>query len=102
MGSTQSTGGLRPVLPDPAVTYIFPPCQFFIPTQNGRQPRTHLPDDQARWCPTRPCGDIIKRFETKGFRLVALKFVQPTEALLKEHYADLSERKFFPGLVKYM
>merc|ERR1712007_98314 len=47
-------------------------------------------------------GDIIKRFEAKGFKLVAMKFVQPTEELLKQHYADLSERKFFPGLVKYM
>merc|ERR1711980_67537 len=37
-----------------------------------------------------------------GFKLVAMKFVQPTEELLKQHYADLSERKFFPGLVKYM
>merc|ERR1712007_367484 len=44
-------------------------------------------------------GDIIKRFEQKGFKLVALKFLQPSEELLKQHYADLSERKFFPGLV---
>jgi nucleoside-diphosphate kinase len=47
-------------------------------------------------------GEIIKRFETKGFKLVALKFIQPTDALLKAHYADLSERKFFPGLIAYM
>jgi len=67
----------------------------------ANQERTYLmikPDGVQRGL----VGDIIKRFETKGFRLVALKFVQPTEALLKEHYADLSERKFFPGLVKYM
>merc|ERR1712137_888197 len=44
-------------------------------------------------------GDIIKRFEQKGFKLVALKFLQPSEELLKQHYADLSERKFFPGRV---
>uniref|UniRef100_A0A1B6C1G4 Nucleoside diphosphate kinase n=1 Tax=Clastoptera arizonana TaxID=38151 RepID=A0A1B6C1G4_9HEMI len=47
-------------------------------------------------------GKIIKRFESKGFKLVALKFTQPTEELLKKHYADLSSRPFFPGLVKYM
>ncbi|WP_278924659.1 nucleoside-diphosphate kinase, partial [Pseudophaeobacter profundi] len=47
-------------------------------------------------------GKIIKRFETKGFKLVALKFTWPTEELLKKHYADLSSRPFFPGLVKYM
>ncbi|XP_033618870.1 nucleoside diphosphate kinase B isoform X1 [Fukomys damarensis] len=47
-------------------------------------------------------GDIIKRFEQKGFRLVALKLMQASEDLLKQHYADLKERPFFPGLVQYM
>nr|CAD7204804.1 unnamed protein product [Timema douglasi]CAD7435283.1 unnamed protein product [Timema monikensis] len=47
-------------------------------------------------------GKIIKRFESKGFKLVALKFTWPSEELLKKHYADLSARPFFNGLVKYM
>merc|ERR1739844_611263 len=47
-------------------------------------------------------GEIIKRFEQKGFKLVAMKFMQASEELLKEHYADLSTKKFFPGLIKYM
>ncbi|CAH1132451.1 unnamed protein product [Ceutorhynchus assimilis] len=47
-------------------------------------------------------GKIIKRFEQKGFKLVAMKFVWPSEELLKNHYADLAGRPFFPGLVKYM
>merc|ERR1712226_529686 len=47
-------------------------------------------------------GDIIKRFEQKGFKLVAMKFMQATEDHLRKHYSDLSERPFFPGLVKYM
>jgi len=47
-------------------------------------------------------GEIIKRFEQKGFQLIALKFVQATQELLEQHYADLAERPFFPGLVKYM
>merc|ERR1719266_2432598 len=47
-------------------------------------------------------GDIIKRFEQKGFKLVALKMMHASEELLKEHYADLSKKPFFPGLVKYM
>ncbi|CAH1372879.1 nucleoside diphosphate kinase [Tenebrio molitor] len=47
-------------------------------------------------------GKIIQRFEEKGFKLVALKFVWPSEELLKQHYADLASRPFFPGLVKYM
>merc|ERR1711988_494804 len=47
-------------------------------------------------------GEIIKRFEQKGFQLVAMKFMQADEELLKQHYADLSARPFFPGLIKYM
>lgn len=47
-------------------------------------------------------GDIIKRFEQKGFKLVALKFTQPSEELLEQHYADLCKKPFFPGLVKFM
>jgi len=47
-------------------------------------------------------GDIIKRFEQKGFKLVAMKMMHASEDLLKQHYADLSSKPFFPGLVKYM
>jgi len=47
-------------------------------------------------------GEIIKRFEQKGFKLVAMKFVWASEELLKQHYADLSSKPFFPGLVNYM
>merc|ERR1739842_70311 len=47
-------------------------------------------------------GEIIKRFEQKGFKLVAMKMMHASEELLKEHYADLSSKGFFPGLVKYM
>ncbi|KAG6896112.1 Nucleoside diphosphate kinase B [Termitomyces sp. T32_za158] len=47
-------------------------------------------------------GKIIQRFEERGFKLVALKLVQATEEHLENHYADLKEKPFFPGLVKYM
>nr|CAB3264377.1 nucleoside diphosphate kinase B-like [Phallusia mammillata] len=47
-------------------------------------------------------GKIIQRFEEKGFKLVALKQTIATEDHLKLHYADLSKKPFFPGLVKYM
>merc|ERR1711981_680423 len=47
-------------------------------------------------------GEIIKRFEQKGFKLVAMKMMQASVEHLEEHYADLSKKPFFPGLVKYM
>lgn len=47
-------------------------------------------------------GKIIARFEQKGFKLVALKMMQPSQEHLETHYADLKSKKFFPGLIKYM
>merc|ERR1739842_66294 len=47
-------------------------------------------------------GEIIKRFEKKGFKLVAMKFMQASVEHLEKHYADLSKKPFFAGLVKYM
>ncbi|KAK3308760.1 nucleoside diphosphate kinase [Chaetomium strumarium] len=47
-------------------------------------------------------GNIISRFETRGFKLVALKLVTPGKEHLEKHYADLSSKPFFKGLVEYM
>ncbi|CAG8448898.1 10008_t:CDS:10 [Ambispora leptoticha] len=47
-------------------------------------------------------GEIIKRFENKGYQLLALQMIKPTKELLEEHYTDLKEKPFFPGLIKYM
>ncbi|KAJ3103322.1 hypothetical protein HDU97_010227 [Phlyctochytrium planicorne] len=47
-------------------------------------------------------GEIIKRFENKGFQLVALKLAAPGRTHLEEHYKDLRDKKFFAGLVDYM
>lgn len=47
-------------------------------------------------------GEIIKRFEQRGYKLVALKFVHASKEHLEKHYADLSSKPFFPGLIKYM
>ncbi|KAL9648582.1 hypothetical protein ABK040_012240 [Willaertia magna] len=47
-------------------------------------------------------GEIIGRMEKKGFKLVGLKLVQPSKQLIEAHYADLSGRPFFNGLVEYM
>jgi nucleoside diphosphate kinase len=46
-------------------------------------------------------GEVISRFERKGYKLIALKFVRPTKELAEGHYADLAGRPFFPGLVEY-
>jgi len=46
-------------------------------------------------------GEVISRFEKKGYKLVGLKMVSPTKEMAEKHYADLSTKPFFPGLTKY-
>lgn len=44
-------------------------------------------------------AEIISRFEKRGYKLAALKMVTPSKDHLEQHYADLSEKPFFKGLV---
>lgn len=47
-------------------------------------------------------GNIISRFESKGFTLVAIKSLIPTRNLAETHYAALSEKPFFEDLVDFI
>lgn len=47
-------------------------------------------------------GKVIERFEQKGLKIVGMKMMQLQEPLLREHYAHLVERPFFPLIVKSM
>lgn len=47
-------------------------------------------------------GEVIARIERKGFAITEVKMMQLDEAILREHYAHLTEKPFFPELVEYM
>ena len=47
-------------------------------------------------------GEIISRFEKRGYKLCGLALLHPSRALLEEHYGDLNTKSFFPKLVTYM
>lgn len=47
-------------------------------------------------------GEVIKRFERKGFRICGIKMLQLNESILSEHYAHLVDRPFFARIVKSM
>ena len=47
-------------------------------------------------------GEIIGRFEKKGVKLVAAKFMQISEDLARRHYAVHQGKGFFEGVVKYL
>jgi nucleoside-diphosphate kinase len=47
-------------------------------------------------------GEIIRRFENKGLSIVALKHMQVTEDLAKQHYAEHDGKPFFGELVEFI
>ena len=47
-------------------------------------------------------GEIISRFEKKGLKLAAAKFMQIPEELARKHYAVHQGKPFFEGVVKYL
>lgn len=47
-------------------------------------------------------GEIIRRFEQRGLRIVGMKFMQVSRELAEQHYAIHREKPFFNGLVEYI
>ena len=47
-------------------------------------------------------GEVIGRFEKAGFEIRATKLIALTDDLLKEHYAHIADRPFFPDIVDFM
>jgi len=47
-------------------------------------------------------GEVISRIESKGYQITDLKLMNPTRALLEEHYAEHKGKPFFDPLVEFM
>ena len=47
-------------------------------------------------------GDIIKRYEDEGFKLVALKLMRMTPSIAAKHYVEHIGRPYYEGLVEFM
>ena len=47
-------------------------------------------------------GELIMRFERRGLKLVAMKFLQVSDDLARQHYAVHASRPFFGGLIQYI
>lgn len=71
------------------------------PPNNNKAERTFVmvkPDGVQRGL----VHECIKRFEERGYKLVAMKFVQPSRAHVEAHYADLKGKPFFDGLCAFI
>jgi len=47
-------------------------------------------------------GEVIRRVETKGYNIVALKMVQADRSILAAHYAEHEGKPFYEPLVEFM
>lgn len=47
-------------------------------------------------------GEVLKRFEQRGLKIVGLKLMQIDTALAAQHYAEHKGKPFFEGLVEYI
>jgi nucleoside-diphosphate kinase len=47
-------------------------------------------------------GEIIRRFENRGLRMVGMRFMQISRELARRHYAVHEGKPFFPGLIDYI
>lgn len=47
-------------------------------------------------------GEIVARYEKKGFKIAGMKLIQLTPAIAEAHYAEHVGKPFFPGLLEYI
>jgi nucleoside-diphosphate kinase len=47
-------------------------------------------------------GEIIRRYEARGLKLVGVKLMQVPKSMAEEHYAEHKGKGFYNGLVSYI
>jgi nucleoside-diphosphate kinase len=47
-------------------------------------------------------GEIIKRFENKGYKIIALKMLNVSAQQAASHYEEHAGKPFYDGLIKYI
>jgi nucleoside-diphosphate kinase len=50
----------------------------------------------------RHVGDVLNRFEKAGFSIIGCKMLRLTPALLRDHYAHVADKPFYPEIERFM
>jgi nucleoside-diphosphate kinase len=50
----------------------------------------------------RHVGNVLARFEAAGFDVIGCKMTRLTSALLREHYAHVASKPFYPEIEQFM
>eukprot|EP01066_Platyproteum_vivax_P021421 Platyproteum_vivax@DN950_c0_g1_i1.p1 len=95
---------LVPVLGNRQRTDLLPDFEWFggkRSTGEGSQQLSFIlikPDGVQR----RLVGEIISRFERKGFKLQAMEMFHPERETLERHYDGLKDKPYFNAVIDYM
>ena len=46
-------------------------------------------------------GEIISRFEKRGFKIIGMKLLRPTLEHAKQHYAEHEGKPFYSNLINF-
>lgn len=47
-------------------------------------------------------GAVLARFQAEGFQIHAVKMMRLDDRILREHYAHVADKPFFPGIITFM
>ena len=47
-------------------------------------------------------GEVTRRFENKGLKLIGMKMMYLDDETLKQHYSHIADKPFFPAIAKFM
>ena len=47
-------------------------------------------------------GNVLNRFETAGFTIIGCKMIRLTPQILREHYAHVANKPFYPEIEQFM
>lgn len=47
-------------------------------------------------------GEVLQRFEKEGFSIIASKMSRLESPILREHYAHVADKPFFPDIEEFM
>lgn len=77
---------------------LFLPFLFFFMANLTRTLVLLKPDTVHRGL----IGTVTARIEARGMKIIALKMMTLSNAIIEDHYSFLKEKPFFPEIVSYM
>jgi nucleoside-diphosphate kinase len=73
-------------------------CELYVRTFMQKTLIIFKPDCMQQ----RHVGNVLNRFEQAGFAIVGCKMMQLTPAILREHYAHVADKPFYPEIETFM